>query len=487
MLKYLKQEANLSYTENGAVTHASSGSCCLDLFSTIGALRQAEDSEVCRRFSRAYAENPDLAMKIAFYARDVRGGLGERRVFRVILRYLAFHEPESLQKNLEWIAQYGRYDDLLALFHTPSEKAVIHLIEKQLQEDVKNLDAPNGRVSLLGKWLPSVNATSPNTVKTAKRLARALGLSDAQYRRTLSRLRAKIAILENNLREGDYTFEYAAQPSRAMFKYRQAFVRNDGARYSAYIQRVKAGKEKLHTGALFPYEIVAPYLCGPRPSRQICESLDATWNALPDYANGEDALVVVDGSGSMYQSSRPSPAAVALSLGVYFAERNKGAFHGHFITFSETPKLVHIKGADLVERIRFCASYNEVANTNLEAVFQLILRTAVKRRLKQKDLPKTLYMISDMEFDCCTSNAGLTNFQSAKKQFKQHGYTLPQVVFWNVSSRNLQQPVTQNEQGVALVSGCSPRLFQMVLSGNFSPYQVMIQTLSADRYNKIAA
>ena len=485
MLNFLKNEANKTFTENGAVTYASTCSDCLDLFATIGALRRESDEEIISRFVKAYAEDPDLAMKTLFFARDVRGGLGERRVFRVILAWLAANEPASVCKNVEAIAQYGRFDDLLSLLSTPCESDALACIQKQLTADLVALEN-KGDVSLLAKWLPSVNASNAVTVHNAKRIARALGMDDAAYRRTLVKLRARIRIIENNLREGDYTFDYEKQPSKAMFKYRKAFLRNDGERYQSFMDKVSSGDAKLHTGTLTPYDIIAPFF-----NNQVTEaersSINATWNAQENFTGDENALVVVDGSGSMYGGCDPLPAAVALSLGIYFAERNTGAFKNHFITFSEHPQLVEIKGRDILEKVRYCHEYNECANTDIQKVFELVLAAAVKNKVPQSELPKTLYIISDMEFDYCAEGAGATNFEYAKNIFAAHGYELPRVVFWNVASRNRQQPVTKNEQGVALVSGCTPRIFSMLQSGTLSPYAYMLEILGSERYQGIAA
>lgn len=486
MLNHLKNEANMTLTENGAVTYASTLSDCLDLFATIGAIRRESDEEIITRFSRAYAENADIALRILFFGRDVRGGLGERRVFRVIVNWLADHEPAALRRNIALIPEYGRFDDLIALMGTACEKDALAVIRGQLRKDLSS----NEGVSLLAKWLPSVNASNAETVRMGKKIARALGMIDAEYRRTLVKLRARIRIIENNLREKDYTFDYAAQPSKAMFKYRAAFIRNDGERYGAFMERVQKGEKALHTGTLTPYEIIAPCVQPwgePNLSAEERKAMDVTWNALEDYTTGENALVVVDGSGSMYGSDKPMPAAVAMSLGIYFAERNTGAFKRHFITFSENPRLVEIKGRDIVEKVRYCMGYNEVANTNIQRVFELILNAALKNRVPQEEMPARIYIVSDMEFDWCAQDAGMTNFEYAKRLFTENGYKLPEVVFWNVASRNRQQPVTMNEQGVALVSGCTPRIFSMVASGTMSPYRVMMEVLESERYAKIAA
>lgn len=488
MLQYLKQESNKALTENGAATYGSTLSECLDLFATVGALRHRSDEEITSRFMRAYAENRDIAMKLLFFARDIRGGLGERRVFKTVIRWLARNNPESLRKNLGYISEYGRFDDLIVLFGTPLEKDMLELIKTQLRKDLEGLEN-GGEVSLLAKWLPSVNASNCETKRLAKRVARHLELDDASYRKILVRIRAHIRIIENNLRVRDYSFDYEKQSSKAMFKYRKAFLRNDKERYSEFLKKVSTGEAKLSTSVLVPYEIITPFF-RRNVSYEERSSINATWNALEDFTNDENALAVIDGSGSMYGYSEPIPATVALSLGIYFAERNKGAFKNHFITFSNKPQLVEIKGDDILDKLRYCYGFNEVANTNISKVFELVLNAAKSNNLPQEELPKRLYIISDMEFDECADDASLTNFEYAKKLFEDAGYKLPEVVFWNVSSRNRQQPVTRNEQGVLLVSGCTPRIFSMVVSGSVSdstPYEFMLEVLMSERYERIAA
>lgn len=493
MLEDMKKNLNLTFTENGAVTNGTTGSDCLDLFSGIGAFRYKSDGEIIKSFIKAFTENPDMAMKILFFGRDVREGLGERKVFRTIISWLGNNEPKSIIKNIEYIAEYGRYDDLLSLLDTKCEKEVISFLKVQFDKDIDAMNSGKA-VSLLGKWLPSVNASNKETVKTGKRIAKAFNLTDEKYRKSLSALRAKIKIIENNLREKDYTFDYKKQPSRALFKYRMAFMNNDNERYSEFLANVSNGKAKLNTNNIYPYELIEPYLSTSfLHNEQITfteaekETLNVTWTSFPDFCNDEDTLAVIDTSGSMYCCSKPTPASVALSLGLYFAEHNKGKFKNHFIEFSNKPQLIEIKGETFADRLRYISQFNEIANTNIEAVFNLILDTAVKGNYSQEDLPKKLILISDMEFDYCVENANETNFNNAKKNFEEKGYKLPNIIFWNVASRNSNQPVTKNEQGVALVSGVTPRLFSMVASGELSPYKFMIETISNKRYAKIVA
>ena len=488
MLNELKNTANMTHTENGAATNLSSLSDCVDLFGTIGALRHADDEEIIRRFVRAYTENADLAMKTLFYARDIRGGLGERRVFRMILLWLTRNEKQSVLKNLGYIAEYGRWDDVLALFDTPCRAAAVDLIKTQLGADLEAMHE-NKSVSLLAKWMPSVNTSNAESVYLAKRLLKELGMTEPQYRKTLSALRKYINIIENDLRERDYTFDYSAQPSKAMFKYRKAFIRNDGERYSAFMDKVSSGEEKLHTDTLMPYEVIQPMFSADSwltDDKEI-EALNATWSALKDYTDGSNSIAVIDNSGSMYCRTSPIPAAVALSLGIYFAERSKGAFANHFIEFSEKPRLIEIKGDTFYKKLRYVHSFSQVANTNIEAVFDLILKAAVDNHVPQSELPERIYLISDMEFDMAARGADITNFENAKRKYAAYGYMLPQIVFWNVCSRNTQMPVTVNDRGVALVSGCTPKIFSMVMKGEFSPYDFMMEVLRSDRYKPIAA
>ena len=236
-----------------------------------------------------------------------------------------------------------------------------------------------------------------------------------------------------------------------------------------------------------PYEIIQPFFNQGSISTQERQATNATWNAQENFTGDENALVVIDGSGSMYGGADPIPATVALSLGIYYAEHNTGAFQNHFITFSENPKLVEIKGKDIYEKVRYCHQFNEVANTNIQRVFELILRTAVEHRVPQNEMPSKIYIISDMEFDYCTEDCSMTNFEYAKQLFEKQGYQLPEVVFWNVASRNRQQPVKVNDRGVALVSGCNPRIFSMLKAGILSPYAFMMDVLGSERYAAIVA
>lgn len=271
-----------------------------------------------------------------------------------------------------------------------------------------------------------------------------------------------------------------------MFKYRNAFITYDKERYKQYLKEVQSGKEKINTSVLQPYEIVRRCFSLFKEDTNERLSLDVTWNNLPSYGdNNENAIAVIDTSGSMTigQCNSIRPIDVSLSLGIYFAEHNKGEFSNHFITFSETPRLIEIKGNDIYEKARYCKKFKELANTNLEAVFKLILDTAVKNKLLQSDIPEKIYIISDMEFDSCIINGNSSPlFETMKKMYEKKGYKLPCVVFWNVASRNNNMPVTMSETGVTLVSGFSPLVFDMTISGDMSPLDAMNNIILSERY-----
>ena len=390
-------------------------------------------------------------------------------------------------QNIQYIPEFGRYDDLLELSGTACESEAVAFIKEQLEKDVEALDK-DGDVSLLAKWLPSVNTSNDAAVRAGKKLAKLLGMSESKYRKTLSALRAQIKIIENNLREKKYDFDYEKQPSKALFKYRQAFIRNDNDRYTDYLDRVSKGEAKMNTGTLMPYELVESVLNKlTAMSEEEKTAVNTTWEKLEDFGGDENILAVIDGSGSMYAWKAPTPASVALSLGLYFAERNKGAFANHFITFSHAPQMIEIKGDNFVDKLRYVTTFDEVADTNLEAVFRLVLETALKYKVPQSELPSKLVIISDMEFNYCVEDGDLTNFENARRMFEENGYRLPDVVFWNVASRNRQQPVSQNEQGAALVSGCTPRLFSMIAGGELSPLKIIMEIIGSERYSMIKA
>ena len=477
MLKELKAEFNKTVTENGDKAYKSTESGLLDFFSSAGAMRASSDQDVLKKFVFAWDEDPTLALKALFYFRDIRGGQGERRLFRTILNYLGDNHADRLKPLVKLIPEYGRWDDLLVLLNTKVEDEVVAAIEEQLREDVES-----EKPSLLAKWLPSENTSSKTTKLHAKYLIKKLGLNSRVYRKTLSKLRATINVLERTMSAKEWkAIEYDKIPSKAGMRYRTAFFRNDQERYEAFLQSVEKGEKKINSGTLYPYEIYNQVTRSSANDR----TLDEMWKALPNYVKeGENALVMADVSGSMHGD----PMAVSVSLALYFAERNKGPFANHFMTFSGEPDLVEIKGSNIYEKMSFIQRSHWEMNTNIERAFNTILKTAVEANVGQEDLPKRLYIISDMQFDgrgwgATVSGRDKSSFERARAAFASHGYALPEIVFWNVRDTD-NKPVTKNDVGVQLVSGLSPTLFKQITSG-LSATDLMLEILNGERYEPI--
>lgn len=490
MLNYMKEYNNKTITTNGDAAYRSTMNNLLDLFYKGGTMRKVKASNIEKLFDRAFIEDPALAVKCAFYLRDARQGAGERRVFRIILKHLLkTKKRESFKELLEAVPEYGRWDDILEAFNTPYQNEAVQIIKKKMQKDMKSLrENKLKEISLMAKWLPSENASSKVRKAIARKLARALKMENEKYRKNLSQLRAAIRIVETKLTKREYDFSYEQVPSLAMLKYNKAFQRNDSERFSEYIKSVKENKAKINTKVLMPYQI-SQKLRAKNCSNEEIKTLETLWENLPDYAGASDALVMVDGSGSMYQSERhPLPIDVALSLGIYFAEHNKGRFKNHIITFSSRPQLVELRGNGIKEKLDYLATFDDCTNTNMEKAFKLILETAVAYRIPQSEMPKKLYIFSDMQFDRNTKNSDLTVFQAMKRLYEENGYTLPQVIFWNVAEGYETVPVTVNESGVILVSGFNANLFKMIEEDNFkyNPMDFMLKVLTSERYAKIS-
>lgn len=502
----LGEEFNTSVTENGAVGYRTTGKELLDLNFAISSLRNCNERDIQKRFAAAYFENKLLAIKWLFFASDVRGGMGERRLFRICINWLAKENPDVVRKVLPLIPEYSRWDNILNLLDTEVGLAVIGIIKTQLESDMDNM--ANGKsISLLAKWLPSANASSKETKDCARKIIKSLGITERQYRKMLSSLRKYLDVVEIKMSSKEWSaIDYSAVPSRANLIYNNAFLRNDEERRRAFLESLSKGETKINAGTLFPHDIVHKYTNGGiyRNLNKFDTAIEELWKALPDYVKGAgNTICVADGSGSMSShigsNTSVSCLDVANALAIYFAERSAGEFKDKYITFSERPQLVNIsKGNSLRDKISIALTHSEVANTNIEAVFDLILTTAIKNNMTQKDMPQNILILSDMEFDSCatTSHYGSTRgwgragiqkklFSELADRYAEHGYKLPRLVFWNINSRTGTIPVKENDLGVALVSGYSPAIMKMVLSNQTDPFECLIEQLNSERYDAV--
>lgn len=478
----------LTLTENGALAYETAGHKLVDMNFKLSSYRNLGEDEIEGDFAQVYAEHPLLAVKFLFFVGDIRGGAGERRVFRTCLRWLAKTRPAWGRAVLPLVAEYNRWDSLLDVMDTPVETDAVELLHTQLKADMQAM-AEKKPASLCAKWLPSINTSSIQVRRMAQRMAKAWGMTEKQYRKVLSALRDYLNVTEVRMTANEWgKIDYSAVPSLANIRYKDAFLMHDTERRAQYLQALENGEATINAKVTAPHEIIRAYRNG---RMALDASLEAIWKALPDYVQGDNSsIAVVDGSGSMTATIGHGNLAaqdVATGLGLYFAERLQGAFKDKYITFSERPQLVDFSNAKtLCERINIADSYCECANTNIEAVFDLILKTAVHNGLKQSELPKNIVIFSDMEFDCCAEPFGAeaqrTLFKNISLKYRRHRYRLPRLVFWNINSRTNAIPMRENENGVALMSGFSPVLVKMALSGTLSPLALLLETLNATRY-----
>lgn len=503
----LKNESNYTYTENGALTYKSTLDGLLDLFALGGAYRTRTDADVINLFMKAFAEDEVHALKCLFYLRDVRGGQGERRFFRVVTKWLAREHTDAMKRNLQYVPEFGRWDDLYVFVNTPLERDAFELMRKQLELDVQ-CKTP----SLLAKWLKSENTSSRDSRVLADKTRRFLGMNHKEYRKTLSILRERIRVLERLMSAGRWDeIEFDKIPSRAGMIYKNAFARHDIERMKSekdiqsYEDFAKDKNTKVNAKALYPFDVTKKAMefgnwGGYYGRGNKSQDLDNTerliinkyWQNLEDVFNGYsyNGICVCDTSGSMYGD----PLAVAISIAMYCAEHNTGDFANHFFTFSTNPTFVEIEGVDFVDKVNRIAKADWGGSTNIEAVFDKMLRIAIDNHLSQDDIPKGVIVVSDMEFNSCvcggpTSSdrwsrygtpANETLFETIEKRWNTAGYRLPTLTFWNVNARN-DRIAMRKEGRVNFVSGMSPTIFTQVMTGK-DAISLMMDTLDSERY-----
>lgn len=482
-MEHLKNETNYTKTMNGARAYKSTLDEIVDFFGQIGSMRYRTPQDKCVLFENAFVVDRELAMKTLFYNRDCRGGQGERQTFRDIFIHLVNLDTQVAIDNIDNIVEFGRWDDLIDIAYkcenSKFTENAIKYIKTMLDLDLV-CESPT---SLLGKWLPSINASNKETIAKGKWIANKLGYSPKKYRKLLSYLRNRIRIIENNLREKNYSeIKYEQVPSLAMNKYRGAFYRNDEDKFSQYLEDVKSGKKEIKASTLYPYDIVRSYLQEHKNNNV----LEEQWKELPDYLNGAEckSLVVADVSGSMYGF----PITVSVSLALYLSERMSGTYANKFITFDTNPKLVEINPKQSVySKVNKIYNADWGGSTNIEKVFDLILKIAVNNNLKQSDLPEQVIVITDMNFDMgtYTHRNKKTLFENIKDKFKQNGYELPKLIWWNANAINEVLPMKADEN-CQYVSGASPSIMKAVLEGKMlSTIDLVKQAVLTERYSVI--
>lgn len=484
-LKTTLDENSFSRTENGALGFSTSGKRLLDLNFAVTSFRNKPDKAIEDAFAKAFYEDKLLALKWLFFARDRESGCGERRLFRVALKWLAIEQPEIAKAVFILAPFYGRYDDIWCLLDTELKDDVLVYIKEQIFADVDDA-IQHKPISLLAKWMPSTNCSSKETKRLAKIIYTGLGMTEREYRKTLSTLRKYLDVIEVKMSAKEWdAIDYNKIPSRANLIYNGAFLRNDEQRRREYLAALERGDKgvKINASVLFPDDIVHKYSTSRGWGTNV-KSYDTTleelWKALPTLSS-DNTLVVRDGSGSMCGK----PLDVSTALAIYMAERNQGEFHNQFITFSRVPKIIDLNGLDsLHDKLAKTYREDDCSNTDIEAVFRLILKTAIDNEMTQEDMPKNIVIVSDMAFDGSRFNCKDTLFGAIGKEYAKYDYALPRLIFWNVNGNcsNNVVPIQQNAMGVVLMSGYSQNLIKMVMSNQTDPYKCLVEQLNSERY-----
>lgn len=485
----VKQFTNTKFTENGARAYSTTNNAVLDLFSQIGALRPRTADEIAQKFANAFYTDPRLTTKMLFYCGNVRGGLGERRTFRICLNWLAKNFPDIVFANIDNIAHYNRWDSMFELVGTSLEDTMWGYLAAQLAEDMEVVSKSRvsknaASISLLAKWMPSENASSAKTRALARKAIKQFHLTPRQYRKMLAGLREYLKVVETYMSTGKWgEISYPGVPSYAMKNYRNAFAKHDADRFNAYKTSLVKGETKVNASTLYPYDLVHEYMNKGWRWSSTDTIVEEQWKALPNYVKGENnILVMADVSGSMYGR----PIETSIGLATYFAQHNKGDYHNLYLTFTSTPHFIELpEGASLAKCIQTVANTDMGYSTNLEAAFNLILQHAVNNNISDKDLPKALVVVSDMEIDRYMRQNKMDFVDAMKTKFARYGYTLPKLVLWNVEARN--DTILSKQEDVLLVSGQSASTFRE-LCGNLegkTAWDLMLETLNNPMYDRV--
>lgn len=482
VIDFIKEQCNKTYTDNGDLAYKSTFNPFVDALFSISKYRYNPE-EIKIMVRNCFQIDPNLTVKLIFYIRDIRSGAGERKIFRLAIKELS--KLTNIIHLIKFIPEYGRYDDLLCLLdddidNYTKDKVYAYIASKFISD--LTLYYQNKPVSLLAKWLPSENGSNIQNRKYARKIMKKIGYTPKEYRHILSKLRKHIGIIETKITQGIFNFDYSQVPSCAMFKYRDLFIKKDKERFEEYLLEVQKGKKEIKATNLYPHEIVHKVRnLSYNSSDEEILSLDLLWNNLKDIPLPEKTICMPDFSSSMYDDYLTSPINISCGLAIYTAERNKGIWKNKFISFSEKPNLVDISNCkNIKEKINF-ALKEDALDTNLDKAFELILNIYKNKKLNKEDIPTTLLIISDMQFnDCCEENK--STYDKYKRIFEENNLQIPKIIFWNVDSK-VNIP-TMNEQGVLLISGYSTNVLKFFDTA-YTPLDLMLDILLDKRYEQI--
>lgn len=491
MTSFLKAMTQVC-TEKGALSHGTTGDPRVNLF--FKTVRNIPEGTLWTLLDESWAADPLDTLRLIFQTRDCRGGKGEKKIFYDSMKWMISRgHTEILRLNLYNIPFYGTWKDLWMLVNTPIEKDMFELYASTLKRDKKRM-LESKPISLAAKWAPTEKGKHDRTQKLAHLLANLMNVDMQTYRKEyLSPLRRYSNIIETKMATNDWgSIEYKTVPSVCLLKHRKAFERHDADRFKAYLEAVKAGKETINAKMIFPHQLVGYYLKNDKYDATI----EAQWSALVKHIGSmgkfTNVLSIADVSGSMFTSQKVQPIEVSISLSLLLAEVSEEPFKGQIITFSSDPKFHQVKGSTLQAKVQSVSRMNWGMTTNFQKVFDLIIQRCKRYHVPEENMPQRLYVFSDMQFDSAVGNGwsenpqGLTNHEALVKKYKESGYKIPDIIYWNLCGSTPDFPTTSDESGVALVSGFSPNLLRLFLdNGELNPYSLMRKAIDSVRYKRV--
>lgn len=474
-------------------------------------VRGLEIPTLYQYMSDSINENIIDSFLIAFNTRDCRGGKGERALGRKSFIWLFINKPLLFRKIIHLIPEYGRWDDLLhffprvlnlqnieyvrnnfcSLIENEEHLITLQVIQKQIVNifvlKIKHdytLMLKGKPCSIAAKWAPTEGDSLDKKTGVYKTLAKAMNIPPRTLRKVyLTPLRAYLKIVETYMCSGKWDeINYNKVPSCAMKRLKKSFEKHDKERFNEWKTSLNDNSTltKVNAKQLFPHELIKEI----RVKNNADEVCEAQWKILEKEClkgNLIDSIAVIDTSSSMFiQDYLPFDVAIALGLIISSCD---GVFKNHVITFNTVPEFIEIKDGSLFNRWKQIYNIPWGGSTDILKTFEIILNKAKTFNVEPKDMPKTLWIISDMQFN---SASKVTNFEAIDNLYKLSGYIRPQIIFWNVVGSSTDFPVNSEENGTSLISGFSPSIMKAILSDKeFTPFSILQETLNNNRLSAV--
>lgn len=493
-------------TEKGSYAHSTTASPLVDLFFS-GFVRGTDEEKLTKMLNNSWQCDPLMTLKMCFYARNCRGvGMGEKRTAYIAWEFLQQKFPKIWKKNLPNVEKFGSFKDLLMMtvrrlqHSNPGDLPELGYFSDCLRCDFDALSAGKS-LSLAGKWAPRQKThfdtfkVNDKSIRLPKKIAEMMwpkitnhSYLMMKYRKLCTDLNKRLKTVEPMMCDQDWAnIRYSSVPSVCMKRNRKAFMKHDEERFTEYLASVKRGEQKINASVIQPHELVKACCNVSQVDEVIERQWEALRNKIKESCTLNKTLCVCDVSGSMTCNYNKGeiPIYVCLALGILTSEIVEPPFGNHIITFSERPTFHRIVGDNLRQKIENLKNAHWEMNTNLIATFEMILNRALQYGLTQEQMPTQLLIISDMQFDEAVGHQTTTH-DVIREKYRQSGYQLPRIVYWNVAPNKIGFPINAACPDSLLVSGFSPSLLScLVETGDINPLIFVKKVLGDSLFDSV--